>query len=304
MAEFIVTSEASTGVIHSGHKTDRVLKGPLPAVRSALIEALEKLGYHVLSEQPLVARRRARLDSLAKLQRSVVTVTIALKTASERVTTVVVDYEVANTGMYKGDHATIEREVDALVALARQSIEGEGHCSTCETPYVSDSSFCRGCGSPKGRRQLAELEVLRLDGETRFGHRANVAGITLAILSLLVCLPMIYFGTDKVVNVGWALLLIGEAVSMIMLIVGTHSVHKALNPAPRSSPQTFETRYSGSISEYTAARATMAEGMTARPIDPASRTYTPSVVDGTTEFLPNDDHTSKLPDKSSGSPPA
>ncbi|QYO65362.1 hypothetical protein [Leptolyngbya sp. 7M] len=293
MADFIVTNEASTGVIHSGHKTERVLKGTLPAVRTALIEALEKLGYHVLSEQPLVARRRASLDSLAKLQRSVVTVTITLKTASERVTTVVVDYEVANTGMYEGDHATIEREVDALVALARQSIDGEGHCSTCETPHVSDSSFCRGCGSPKGRRQLAELELLRLDGETRFGHRANLGGLTVAILALVVGLPMIFFGTDKVVNAGWVLLLIGEAISLILLIVGTHSVHKALNPAPGSSPHAFETRYRGSISEYNAARATMADEMTARPIHSASQTYPPSVVDGTTELLPSDDHTSR-----------
>lgn len=303
MADFIVTNEASVGVIHSGHKSVRVLKGHVSAVRSALIEALEKLGYHLLSEQPLVARRRARLDSLAKLQRSIVTVTISLKTTSERATTAVIDYEVANTGMYKGDHATIERELDALLALAKQSIEDEGHCLTCETPYVSDSSFCRGCGSPKGRRQLAELELLRLDGETRFGHRANVGGVTLAILALLVCLPMIYFGTDKVVNVGWALLLIGEAISLTLLIIGTHSVHKALNPAPRSSPQAFETRYSGSISEYNAARATMGDEMTARPIDPALRTYPPSVVDGTTELLTNDDRTSKLPHESSESRP-
>jgi hypothetical protein len=60
MAEFIEEVDGSHGMSHTEHALRSLLNSDIESVRRRLIVALERMGYEVISEEPLHARRRAR----------------------------------------------------------------------------------------------------------------------------------------------------------------------------------------------------------------------------------------------------
>ena len=64
MSEFIPAMDASGGAYVGEHTVKRVLAGNIESVRRRLAGGLEALGYTVLSENPLQARREQLKDCL------------------------------------------------------------------------------------------------------------------------------------------------------------------------------------------------------------------------------------------------
>ncbi len=242
MSEFIAATDVSGGVVHAEHHTKRVLIGEAESLKQRLISALERLDYRVLNEQPLQAKRSGTRKVIGKIFNSSIKLTIALRPATANSTLATFDYEVMSSTMYKGDHQTIEREVDAIVALASQRPMSSS-CAACGTNNTGDSRFCRVCGVPNTGSEPAELEVLRLNAEARAGHRAIITGVSLVFAILLLALPLILLGNPKGVKAGWAILMLGEIAGWLTLFYGMIVLHQALNPKkarqqlPSSVPQ-------------------------------------------------------------------
>src|SRR2546428_7269146 len=60
MAKFMEEVDGSTGMSQTKHALRSVLSGDIESARLRLTHALERMGYHIISEEPLYARRSAR----------------------------------------------------------------------------------------------------------------------------------------------------------------------------------------------------------------------------------------------------
>jgi hypothetical protein len=184
--EFLAqTSGSESGVTE--HDVTLLVPGDIESVRRRLPEALERFGYRVLSEQPLQARRKAqgwgRGSNNVLDQRT--TVLINLKPSGKRATRVTFDYTVDHPWLTRGDLQTLEREGEAIVALAKLRVESST-CPECGTEAIADSRFCRQCGTPLAKSQPSEIEVFRVTAGARAGYQNIVGG---AILLVVSCLP-------------------------------------------------------------------------------------------------------------------
>ncbi|HEX8146906.1 MAG TPA: zinc ribbon domain-containing protein [Pyrinomonadaceae bacterium] len=228
------------------HTTRRVMAGDVEAVRARLVYALEGLGYTVVSENPLQARR-GKLKNVvsADFSEHARKLAVGLRQGGSAATQVTFDFAVTHGGfMTKGDLLTLEREADAVVALA-QAPPATGLCRSCGTENGGDARFCRLCGAPSATGAPAELEVLRLTAASRAGLQEVVCGLLIAVLALAAALALILFSVKpKVVNLGWGILLVGEVVGWWMALYGMARVHRALNrksdaklpPAAQAAP--------------------------------------------------------------------
>lgn len=173
----------------------------------------------MLGTEPIVAKRSADAKRTGKIFNLPIRLTIALRMATDRVVTATFEYHIVYAGIYKGVIATIEREVDALVALVQQRPE-TSICSACGTSNGVDSRFCRVCGTASIGRMPAELEVLRLNAEVRSGHRAVIGGVSTMLAFSAVAISFILWGNPKGVNVGSGLLVAGQIISWVQLFYG------------------------------------------------------------------------------------
>jgi hypothetical protein len=253
------------------HTTKRVLAGETEGARRRLVYALEALGYSVTSESPLQARRQ-RLKNIvaADFTDHARKLSVSLRPSSETAVVATFDFEVKHGGcMTRGDLKTLEREADAIVALAAAP-PASSLCRACGTENGGDAHFCRLCGAPSAAVVPAELEVLRLTAGSRASLQEITIGLLIALVTLAVTLPMIIFGVNpKRVNVGWLLLLMGEAFGWWMALYGILRLHLTLNSRKRSA----RLASAGQAQQHTLPRAET----TALP--PAS------VTEGTTELL-------------------
>jgi hypothetical protein len=232
MSQFIAGTGASNSELTvCEHTTTRVMAGEMETVRARLVYALESLGYAVVSESPLQARRARRKDIVrADFDDHARRLAVGLRQAGSAATRVTFDFAVTHGGCAtKGDLLTLEREADAFVALA-QAPAVTGLCRSCGTENGGDARFCRLCGAPSASGAPAEVEVLRLTAAARAGLQEVVGGLFIAVLALAGALPLIIFAVrPKVVNVGWIILLIGELVGWWMALYGIARIHRALN---------------------------------------------------------------------------
>jgi hypothetical protein len=245
MSEFIpVLGTSGNEYTVCEHTATRVLAGEAEAVRERLVYALESLGYTVVSDNPLQARR-AKLKSIisADFTEYARRLSVGLRSAGAA-TQATFDFAVTHNGcVTKGDRQTLEREADALVALAQATPE-TGLCRSCGTENGGDARFCRLCGAPNSAGAPAELEVLRLTAATRAGLQEIVGGVSIAVLAVAAALFMIMTGRPKVVNAGWIILVLGELFGWWMALYGMARIHRALNrredrrarPAPAAVP--------------------------------------------------------------------
>jgi hypothetical protein len=235
MSEFIAVTGGSGGNYGVGeHTTRRVMAGDVETVRARLVYALESFGYTVVSESPLQARR-AKLKNIvsADFTEHARKVSVGLRQGGAAATQVTFDFAVTHGGcMTKGDLLTLEREADAVVALAEEPAV-TGLCRSCGTDNEGGGRFCRHCGAPNASGAPAELEVLRLTAASRAGLQEIVGGLFIAVLALAVALLMILTSVKpKVVNTGWVILLIGQLVGWWMALYGMARIHRTLNRKP------------------------------------------------------------------------
>ena len=251
MAEFIAAMDTQNSNTVAEHLTRRVLAGDIEDVRARLVFALERLDYQVASEAPLQARRPARkglvradfLDHARRLQ-------IGLRPSSNAA-------------------------ADAIVALAAAP-PAASVCGQCGTENPGDARFCRLCGAPGAGSEPAELEVMRLTAGSRAALQEIAVGLAIALGILALTLPMILLATKpKVVNVGWAFLLIGELFGWWMTLSGVLRLHRTLNRKGPDAPA--RTLDSAAVSAPTLHAEQAAQ------LPPARARV--SVTEGTTELL-------------------
>lgn len=271
MSEFIPAMDASRGAYVGEHSVSRVLAGDIESVRRRLAGGLEALGYTVLSENPLQARRERLKDCLrADFTDHQRRLAVLLRPSSETATTAVFDFTVVHAGlMTKGDRRTLEREADAIIALA-EAPGAAAVCRSCGTENGEGGRFCRLCGAPNEAGEPAELEVLRLTAASRAGLQELVGGLSIALLALAGALALIMIGKPKAVNVGWGVLVIGQLIGWWMALYGMVRIHRGLNRKAEPKPLPAVPAFTAQLPE--AREATLSPGQF-------------SVTEGTTELL-------------------
>jgi len=238
MTDLVEEVDGSRGLSRTEHALRSVLNSDIESVRRRLAQALDKLGYKVISEEPLYARRGARGRAAYHLSADIleypIKLTVGLKTLSPHATLATFDYTVEHVGSvsFKGDQQTVRREAEAIIALATSDTT-TSVCVACGTRQTDDARFCRVCGVPNAGGAPAEMEVLRLTAGGRAGQHLIITGTAWAALSLLVALSLIFL-SDKAA--GWAvgLLLTQVALGLLLVFAGERRLNRTLNPA---SPQ-------------------------------------------------------------------
>lgn len=269
MSEFIpVMSGGGEYVQGTDHTYTKVLPGDLESVRERLVHSLEQLDYRVISEQPLMVKPRRQASSCSfDVLRCIKGVTIGLKSLNPTSTLVTFDYEILNSFVTKGDRQTVERQAEAIIALATAR-KAADHCASCGMLNTGDSRFCRVCGTPNVAGEPVEMEVLRLTAGARVAHQSIVGGVISALAVLAIALPMIFL-SSKGPRGGTILLIIGEALALLWLFYGMWNLHRTLNPKedkrqklPSSAPRSFPALRATAALPPQSARASVTEGTT------------------------------------------
>ncbi len=175
----------------------RHVVGDAETVRTGLADALEQLGYRVLNDDPIQARRITRGGAGCEFSSDVLdyqtTLNIGVKSVGINSTRVIFDYKVKSTAggwLSKGDRKTLTREAEAIIATAMTRVAGT-HCSACGNDTAGSSRFCRKCGASLTAPAPAEKEVLRLTARTNAAQKNLGFGLLFLLIgaALLLILP-------------------------------------------------------------------------------------------------------------------
>ncbi len=227
------TDYSSTTTI-SDHDLTLAIPGDVGSVRARLVNAIQTLGYKVLGDQPLYAKRgkqcAAKWDCSLNVLDYTTTLMISLKQTNDAAVLATFNYEVKSyMGMTKGDRQTLAREAEAIVALAMERAVASA-CRTCGTQVVDESNFCRRCGAPLVL-DVPELEVLRLTRNARGSYHNIFVGTIALLLAMLIVLPWYIVIGGRIVT---PMLLVGVPLAsygLFLLLNGARQLHKTLNPA-------------------------------------------------------------------------
>lgn len=236
MSEFIPIVGATGGEMTvAEHSVSRLMAGDVEAARGRLVHALESLGYSVISESPLLARRGKLKDIVrADFTEHARKLSVGLRQRGAAATEVTFEFAVTHGGCStKGDLLTLEREADAVVALAAAP-PAASICRSCGTENGGDARFCRLCGAAAATAAPAELELLRLTAASRAGLQEVVSGLFIVLLTVACVVPMVLYGSPKAGRSAWFLLAAGQAFGWWMTIYGILRTHRALNRRPEA----------------------------------------------------------------------
>jgi len=227
------TDYSSTTTI-SDHDLSLAIPGDVGSVRARLVNAIQTLGYKVLGDQPLYAKRgsqcSAKWDCSLNVLDYPTTLTISLKQTNDAAVLATFNYEVKSyMRMTKGDRQTLAREAEAITALAMERAAAST-CRTCGTQVTDESNFCRRCGAPL-TLDVPELEVLRLTRNARGSYHNIFVGTIALLLAMLIVLPWYIVIGGRIVT---PMLLVGVPLAsygLFLLLNGARQLHKTLNPA-------------------------------------------------------------------------
>ena len=225
-----------TGTTTSDHDLTLAIPGDVGALRARLVNAIQTLGYKVLGEQPLYAKRgkqcAAKWDCSLNVLDYATTLTISLKQTNDAAVLATFNYEIKSyMRMTKGDRQTLAREAEAIVALAmdRAAISA---CRTCGTQVMDESNFCRRCGAPLVL-DVPELEVLRLTRNARGSYHNIFLGIVVMMLAFLIVLPWFILIGARIVSPMLGVGIPLASYGLFLLLNGAWQLHRTLNPAQR-----------------------------------------------------------------------
>jgi hypothetical protein len=226
------------------HDVTRVVAGEVESLRVRLASALERMGYRVLNENPIQARRGARGLARSGCSQDILdyprSLDVGLKSMGANSTRITFAYTVkgVNSGyITKGDRSTLTREAEAIVALARSGA-ALSYCPACGAEGAGGARFCRQCGAPVASAYPPELDLLRLTAEANASFKIIVTGAIFALVGTLA--PALIFlkhilsqnpaGDAKLVNM-MALLL--SAFCLAFLIAGALRLDRAIKNKPK-----------------------------------------------------------------------
>lgn len=216
------------------HDLTLAIPGEVESVRQRLVDAVQKLGYKVIGEQPIYAKRRSQ-TAAASWECSLnvldypATLTIALKQANDVSVLATFNYEIKSY-MTKGDRQTLAREAEAIVALATERLAISA-CRACGTQVTDESHFCRRCGAPMVF-EVPELEILRLTKGARGSYYKIIISLIALLSALLTALPLFIVNGARL---SWPLVGIGIPLAtfgLLQLINATWQLNRTLNPKP------------------------------------------------------------------------
>jgi hypothetical protein len=275
----------STGGLgsYAEHHFRKVIPGNIETVRRRLCDTLEDFHYIVLNESPIQAKRSPQRNLIvANILEYDTRLTIALKPISAASTLATFDYAVQYI-FSQGDKAALEREADAIIALALAPLK-RSVCPACETENVGAVRFCRVCGTPIARSKLpAELEVMRLMAATSAAYLETGWGTITALITLAITLPMIFFGNPKAVTAGWIIFGIGQLLTFFFLTFGVWRLKRTISANQSAQRE----------AQLDAPREIIAAERAALPPPPAS------ITEGTTELMDSSPEAVPLPGKQS-----
>ena len=258
----------------SDHDLTLAMPGEVGNVRARLIDAIQKLGYKVLGEQPIYAKRTAKGCAMWDCSLNVLdyptTLTVSLKQTNDVSVLATFSYEIKSyMRMTKGDRQTLAREAEAAVALATERMEMSA-CRACGTQVTDESHFCRRCGAPLVL-DVPEMEVLRLTRNVRGSFHNIVFAMLMLLSALLPTLAVFVYKGVIYSPVLWISVPL-VAYALILLIQGAWQLHRTLNPTLTTKSLTTNTQ-----------RAFNTSVTTALPPAPVNA----SITEGTTELLPS-----------------
>jgi len=217
----------------SDHDLTLAIPGDIGTVRASLVNAIQTLGYKVLGDQPLYAKRgrqgAAKWDCSLNTLDYPTTLTISLKQTNDNAVLASFSYEVkSHMRMTKGDRQTLAREAEAIVALATERA-AVSSCRSCGTQVMDESNFCRRCGAPLVL-DVPELEVLRLTRNVRGSyHRLFLGMVTLLFAVLVTSILCIIRGVSIVGPLLW-IEIPQASYGLFLLLHGGWQLHRTLNP--------------------------------------------------------------------------
>lgn len=214
------------------HFLTRNLIGDAESAPSRLAEALEQLGYYVLRQEPLQARRGARgmaawIGSNNVLNYSVA-LTVAVKPLSAGASRVTFCYALKHRLLSGSGRQTLTREAEAIIALAALR-SASSACVACGATAASGSRFCRHCGTPAVWAEPAELEVLKVTAGMCAGYSRAALGAGALALSFLVLL-LAGLTTTLSFKVMFGVMVATALLGWALLLTGLRRLHRTLNP--------------------------------------------------------------------------
>jgi hypothetical protein len=225
----------------SDHDLTLAIPGDVGSVRARLVNAIQTLGYKVLGDQPLHAKRgrqcAAKWDCSLNVLDYPTTLTISLKQTNDAAVLATFNYEVKSyMRMTKGDRQTLARESEAIVALAMERAAAAA-CRACGTQVVDESNFCRRCGAPL-TLDVPELEILRLTRKARGSYHNIFVGIITLMLAFLTVVPWFVVIGGRIVG---PMLWVGiplASYGLFLLLNGAWQLHRTVNPVTTKSVTT------------------------------------------------------------------
>jgi hypothetical protein len=250
------------------HHFTRVIRGDVDSVRVKIVDVLEEFHYSVVGHDPIQGKRLAQKNLwVAHTLEYETHLTVLLRPKSAASTLATFDYAVPVL-FTNGDRRSLEREADAIIALATAPAI-QAACPSCETENAAAVRFCRACGTPLARNSLpAELEVMRMTANATAVQQEISISLAIALLTLVISAVLLNFG--KVPTWGVVVFVIGELIALRFLIAGLRRLHRTINPLP-SSQKEYQPEISRSIPAHEKA-------LPAPPL---------SVTEGTTKLIAN-----------------
>ena len=237
-----MSTESFSGETISDHDLTIAIPGDVASVRARLIEAIQKVGYKIIAEQPILAKRgkqgSARWDSSINVLDYQTNLTIALKQTNDAAVLATFNYEIKSyMCMTKGDRQTLAREAEAIAALATERLTLFA-CRACGTQVTDESHFCRRCGAPLVV-DVPELEVLRLTRSARASYHNIFVGAMSLLAALLTVVPVFVVRGGIYGPLFWVGLPFASY-GIFMLLLGLSQLHRTLNPNNTKSVTTTQ----------------------------------------------------------------
>lgn len=221
-----------SGTTVSDHDLTLAIPGDIASVRPRLVEAVQQVGYKVMGEQPIYAKRGkqgcAAYDCSINALDYPTTLHVLLKQTNDAAVLATFSYEVKSyMHITKGDRQTLAREAEAIAALATERLAISA-CRSCGTQVTDESHFCRRCGAPLAS-DVPELEVLRLTRSARNSYHNIFFGFMMLFLAALTALPIFIVNG---VRISAPLFWVGVPIAsygIFVLGLGIWQLHRTLN---------------------------------------------------------------------------
>jgi hypothetical protein len=277
------------------HDVTLIVAGDAESWRVRLAGALEQMGYRVLNENPIQARRGASGLARSGCSQDILdyhrTLYIGLKSAGANSTRVTFAYTVkgVHSGFItKGDRNTLTREAEAIVALV-QSRAALSYCLACGADGAGGTRFCRQCGARVASADPPELDLLRITADANASFKNIVTGAIFILAGLvapaIILLKMLLFpsnfGEPDLAQMMALFLGVFGVIGLSFLIAGLWRLGRTIKHRPEQEEMPAPSRRS------------FVEGVNppdARALPPQSIQYPAqhSVTEATTGLLPQE----------------